>query len=70
MSEQSRRKISEKLSKTMIGRKHSEETKLKISASLKGNPKLKTQLGKKHTEEYKEKMRKYRTGKRMSEESK
>lgn len=44
------------------GRKHTEETKKKISEAHKGKPK--------HTEESKEKLRQFRTGMKLSEEHK
>lgn len=58
------------MSRVNKGRKHKEETKRKISASLKGNPNLRTWSGRKHTEEYKQHMRELRTGYKMSEETK
>jgi len=45
-----------KMSISQTGRKHSEETRHKISNTLKGNPKLKTWTGKKHSEESIKKM--------------
>ena len=50
-----------KLSKINLGRKHSKETKEKISDSAKGNSNMK---GKKHSEETKKCMAEQRKGKR------
>ena len=46
----------------VLGHKHSEETKRKISESRRGNP---TNLGRKMSDEHKEKIRKANTGKVM-----
>lgn len=70
LSEESRRKIASTVSRVNKGRKHKEETKRKISAALKGNPKLRTQLGMKHTEEYKKYMSELRKGYKQSDAAK
>ncbi len=52
--------------------KHNEETKKKISASMKGRTDIvhaKPQLGKPHTEETKQKLREFNTGKKHTLES-
>ena len=73
----------DKIAKSRIGKKHSEESKLKISESLFGNSyalgfkhseetkekESKSQTGRKHSEETKEKMRVWNTGRKMSPES-
>ena len=56
----------------MKGKKHSQETKSKISDSLKGNPNLNTQgmAGKKHTDDAKQKMSETRKEKGLSKGTK
>jgi hypothetical protein len=68
-SEETRRKISEKLkgNKWNVGRKHSEEMKRKVSEASRGR---KRAVGKKHSEETKRKMSESHKGSKASEETK
>jgi group I intron endonuclease len=57
-----------KISKSMLGKKHTNETKDKMKELMKGRNTW--MVGKKHTEDTKLKMSKTKKGKKMSEESK
>lgn len=85
MSEESKRKMSQKAKgrvgvKSMLGKKHSEETKAKMRASHKGKPKTPEHIAKvaaarkgkgfSHTEKTRAKMSATRQGMKMSEAAK